>query len=127
MDVDLTESIHENLNDKNLLPSEHFADTGYVSAEHLFNINEKYDVEIVGPVLPDTSWQALQQNGFDLTHFKIDWEQRQVLCPQGCMSQEWSECTQSQSAHSTLSRHWWQGTPKAQTRISRFRELAPVA
>jgi len=91
MDADLIEPIHEKLNQKNLLPSEHFVDTGYVSAEHLVNIDEQYQVEVIGPVLPDTSWQALAQNGFDLTHFTIDWDNCQVRCPQGCLSQGWSE------------------------------------
>lgn len=91
MDADLIKPIHEKLNQKNLLPSEHLVDTGYVSVKHLVNIDEQYQVEVIGPVLPDTSWQALAQNGFDLTHFTIDWDNCQVRCPQGCLSQGWSE------------------------------------
>lgn len=91
MDVDLTQPIHDKLAQKNLLPKEHFLDTGYISAEDLVNMKEQYDVEIVGPVLPDTSWQAQANKGFDLTHFTIDWRQQQVCCPQGNWTQSWSE------------------------------------
>lgn len=226
MDVDLTEPIHDKLGQKELLPREHFMDTGYISAEDLVNMKEYYDVEIVGRVLPDTSWQAQANKGFDLTHFTIDWQQQQVCCPQGNWTQSWSEqlnrhgqtivhvhfsrkycdhcpvrcdCTQAQSEHGrslnflpeaqslmlqkvrqdqkteefqqryatragvegslsqgvrafglrrsrylglakthlqhvitavamNLARlwNWWQEIPKAQTRISHFRALAPV-
>jgi transposase len=226
MDVDLTESIHDKLAQKGLLPKEHFMDTGYVSAEDLVNMEKRYDVEIVGPVLPDVSWQAQANKGFDLTHFTIDWQNRQVRCPEGNWTQSWSEqpnrhqqtiihvhfsrkycdscpvrsdCTQAQSEHGrslnllpeaqhvmlqkrrqyqkseefqeryatragvegclsqgvrafglrrsryiglakthlqhvvtavamNLARlwNWWQEIPKSQTRVSRFRALAPV-
>lgn len=91
MDVDLTQTIHENLAEKNLLPKEHFMDTGYISAEDLVNVKEHYDVEIVGLVLPDTSWQAQANKGFDFTHFTIDWQNQQVCCPQGNCTRSWSE------------------------------------
>lgn len=91
MDVDLTQTIHEKLAQRELLPKEHFMDTGYISAEDLVNAKENYNVEIVGPVLPDTSWQAQANRGFDLMHFTIDWQQQQVCCPQGNWTRSWSE------------------------------------
>lgn len=57
----------------------------------LMNMKEHYDVEIVAPVLPDTSWQAQAKKGFDLTHLTINGQQRQICCPQGNWTQSWSE------------------------------------
>jgi len=91
MDVDVTERIHDKLAEKQLLPETHYVDTGYVSAEVMLTMKEKYAVEIVGPVLPDTSWQAKAGRGFDLSSFTIDWQQKQVQCPQGHQTNSWSE------------------------------------
>lgn len=55
MDVEVTERIHDKLAEKQLLPKTHYVDTGYVSADVMLNLKETYGVEIVGPVLPDTS------------------------------------------------------------------------
>lgn len=91
VDVEMTASIHHNLAAKELLPSEHFLDAGYINSEHLVTLEMNSNVNIVGPVPTDNSWQAQADSGFDLTHFTIDWQQRQVQCPQGQFSQRWSE------------------------------------
>jgi hypothetical protein len=38
---------------------------------------------LVTPALLDTSRQARAGDGFDKTAFTIDWQTRQVRCPQG--------------------------------------------
>ena len=91
MDVAVTEQIHHRLADKHLLPKTHYVDTGYVSAEVILNLEQKYNVEIVGPVLPDTSWQAKEAKGFDLSNFAINWQEKQARCPQGYQTKSWSE------------------------------------
>ena len=91
MDVEVTERIHDKLAEKQLLPETHYVDTGYVSADVMLNLKETYGVEIVGPVLPDTSWQAKEGKGFDLPNFNINWQQKQVQCPQGHQTNRWSE------------------------------------
>ena len=91
MDVEVTEQIHDKLAEKQLLPDTHYVDTGYVSADVMLNLKETYGVEIVGPVLPDTSWQAKEGKGFDLSNFNINWQQKQVQCPQGHQTNSWSE------------------------------------
>lgn len=91
VDVEMTAAIHQNLAAKALLPSEHFLDAGYINSEQLVTLELHSKVNIVGPVPGDSSWQAQADAGFDLTHFTIDWQQQQVQCPQGQLSQRWSE------------------------------------
>ncbi len=49
-DVDQTESIHQSLADKELLPQEHLVDAGYVDGTLLVESQEKYNLELIGPV-----------------------------------------------------------------------------
>jgi len=62
-DVELTAVIHAHLAARDLLPYEHLVDTGYVDAEHLVTSRETYALDLVGPVLADTSWQAQSPEG----------------------------------------------------------------
>jgi transposase len=89
-DVEMTGVIHSALADKDLLPGEHIVDTGYVSAQHLVDSPTDYSVDLVGPVPPDTSWQALANQGFDISCFTGDWESECAICPMGCKSKSWS-------------------------------------
>jgi len=91
VDSEITGVIHESLAQKNLLPSEHLLDTGYMEAEFLITARDKYGIELIGPVMPDTRWQARQGSGFGQSCFHIDWEARQVECPAGRMSYRWQE------------------------------------
>ena len=90
-DVTMTDVIQADLADRDLLPAEHLLDSGYVSAEHLVTSATKHQIELVGPVLLDTSWQAAAAEGFDSSCFTIDWEARTVTCPAGKVSRSWSE------------------------------------
>jgi transposase len=65
-------------------------DAGYVDAQHLLS-SAAAGIDLVGPVLLDTSWQAAAGAGFDLSGFTIDWEQHVVTCPQGKVSRPWTE------------------------------------
>ena len=49
-DVEMTERIHQALEQKQLLPAEHLLDAGYVDAEHLVTSEKRFGVEIIGPV-----------------------------------------------------------------------------
>jgi transposase len=88
-DVTMTDVIHRALAEKELLPSEHLVDTGYVEAEHLVTSRTDHGLELCGPALPDTSWQARSQSAFDITCFAINWEAQEVTCPQGKVSRSW--------------------------------------
>jgi transposase len=66
-------------------------DRGYVDTQALSYGQEKYGVEIVGPVKVNTTWQAQSNKGFDATCFTINWEHQTVTCPNGQSSQVWTD------------------------------------
>jgi transposase len=90
-DMNMTEVIHEDLERKQLLPSEHLMDAGYVDGEHLVNSKKQYEIELVGPVAVNGTWQAKAGNGFDISQFQVDWENKSVTCPEGKLSRKWTE------------------------------------
>ena len=92
-DVETTGEIQADLAARDLLPAEHLLDAGYVSAQHLVASATTHQVDLVGPALLDTSWQAAANEGFDVTCFAIDWEARTVTCPGGRTSRSWTEAT----------------------------------
>jgi transposase len=92
-DVDMTEPIHQALLDKGHLPSVHFADAGYVDAQLLVSSQTDYQIELVGPVRPDVSWQAKAKDGYSIENFAIDWTAKTVTCPQGHTTKSWKSTT----------------------------------
>jgi transposase len=89
-DVEMTEPIQLALADKHLLPTEHIVDAGYTDADWVVRSQRDMGVEVVGPVRSDSSWQARKQTGYDVSHFQIDWQARQAVCPQGHISSSWT-------------------------------------
>lgn len=89
-DVAMTKIIHASLAERNLLPYEHLVDTAYVDADLLIASRDQHGLDLFGPVMPDTSWQAREGTGFDLACFGIDWETMTVTCPRGQSSQRWN-------------------------------------
>lgn len=89
-DVACTAEIQASLANKNLLPSRHFVDAGYIDAELLVESAEKYDIELFGPTRLNASWQACT-GGYDTTRFAIDWHRRAAVCPEGKQSVYWHE------------------------------------
>lgn len=87
--------IHLALEQKGLLPAEHTLDAGYMTIDNLIDSQEQLAVELVGPMRPDTSFQARAQKGYDVAHFSIDWQAKTVTCPQGNTSTLWSPSTDS--------------------------------
>ena len=86
-DVEMTQTIQENLAQHQLLPDEQIVDTGYVDADLLVSSKENYGISLVGPVLSDNSWQAKAGKGFDVGSFHLDWQTERATCPQGQTSQ----------------------------------------
>jgi hypothetical protein len=82
-DMKMTTPIHRELARRDLLPAEHYVDSGYPSAAVLDQARRQFGLTLVSPVLLDTSRQARAGDGFDKTAFCIDWPTRQVSCPQG--------------------------------------------
>jgi hypothetical protein len=82
--------MHTHLAAHDLLPREHLLDTGSIAADHLVSSRLTHAVELVGPVLADTSWQARSPEGFDVSCCGIDWVAQTVTCPQGHRSRRWT-------------------------------------
>ena len=89
-DYNATSLIQQELQEKDLLPAQQLADSAYVSGALLVSSRERFGVELVGPVLPDNSWQAVANEGFDLPNFQIDWNAEQATCPRGKHSCYWT-------------------------------------
>jgi transposase len=92
-DWGMTEPIHGALEQENCLPSRQVVDGGYVDAETIVSSRSKYNVEVLGPVPLENSWQAKAGQGFDLSHFQIDWHSQTVRCPTGQRSRSWTPTT----------------------------------
>jgi len=89
-------TIHMALAAKALLPAEHLIDAGYMNIDNLVNSRQSQQIELIGPMRPDSSRQARTQNGYDIAHFVIDWDAETVTCPQGKASTLWSPSTNKQ-------------------------------
>lgn len=76
---------------RELTPETHLTDAGYVDAPNLVQSREEFGIDLFGPASTDSSWQKKQAQGYDLAHFKIDWEQRQVICPENQLSSSWHD------------------------------------
>jgi transposase len=88
-DMTSTATIHASLAAKGLLPAEHFVDSAYVDAELLVSSRRDHDISLEGPVRGVSSWSSRVGQGYDLSHFVIDWEHQRVTCPQGKLSVTW--------------------------------------
>ncbi len=90
-EVQCTEKIHQALVDKGIPPDQHLVDGAYVGAELLVSSKRDYGISLVGPGRPDPSWQSKFEAAYDRYDFAVDWEQKQVTCPQGKKSMAWRE------------------------------------
>jgi transposase len=106
-DSQVTQSIHQALATKGLLPEEHLVDTGYTEAELVLRSQKDHQLDLVGPLPANNSWQTKDDQAYDLACFAIDWERQQVTCPQGHQSVNWKP-------HLTA-----QGTPMIAVQFSR--------
>lgn len=89
-DSQVTPQLHAALQQKDLLPSRHIVDTGYLDAELLATSSRDYAVELWGPTRQDVRWQAHVEGGFDISRFVINWDQQQATCPAGHTSISWT-------------------------------------
>lgn len=98
-DIEMTGVIHQELERQDLLPAEHFMDTGYVDGDHIVNAQARYGLELLGPVVSNGSWQARDKQAYDISQFSIDWDQRIVTCPQGKTSRKWTVRQDADAPH----------------------------
>jgi transposase len=85
----LTDIQHQ-LAEKNLLPEQHLVDAGYMSAKRIIESRDAYQIDLIGPVHSDPSWQARDPDAYDASVFTIDWQNQQATCPQGKTSRDWN-------------------------------------
>ena len=83
-------TIQQELADRDLLPSIHLLDSGYVDSELLVSARREHGVDVVGPPFGSYSRQRIAGEGYDLHAFVIDWDQEQATCPQGQTSVKWT-------------------------------------
>ncbi len=97
-DHDALAPIQADLAARDLLPSEHYVDSGYVDAAALVDSQQERQVTLVGPVQLDGQWQAQAPEGITNAQFTIDWEAEQVTCPAGTVSRRWTPTTDPKGA-----------------------------
>ncbi len=88
--------IHQDLAAKDLLPGEHLVDKGYMNIRQVVAAESSYHIQTIGYPMPDSSWQAKAEKGFDLANFGIDWANWVVTCPMQRLSRAWKESQDSQ-------------------------------
>ena len=62
-----------------------------MTASHLITSQVQHAVSLIGPIAPNTSWQAQAGAGFEIANFTLDWHIQRAICPQGCHSCLWME------------------------------------
>jgi hypothetical protein len=94
-DAEMTQVIHQRLAGRRLAPGEHAADAGYVSAGHILAARDDHGITLPGPVGAGTTQASRSGTGQEpplaQDAFRIDWDARQVTCPQGAVSIFWSD------------------------------------
>ena len=91
-----TGAIHDALATKELTPSTHLVDAGYVSASHLVEAHERHNIDLAGPPRPGTSWHDRTEGAFRTADFSIDWDRCVVRCPEGKDSTSWTSRADTQ-------------------------------
>ena len=93
-DAAMTEKIHATLAGRELLPAQHYLDSGYPSAALVVDSLHRWGVSLVTPLLADQSPQARAGAGYDRASFTIDFDTQRATCPQGHSSTWWNPVTQ---------------------------------
>lgn len=61
-----------------------------MDADLLVRSQKELGIEVIGPVRPDSRGPAQAGQGYDVAHFRVDWQAQQVTCPQGCTNTCWT-------------------------------------
>jgi transposase len=85
-DVEETMPLLLDLQARDLVPEVRLVDSGYISGDVLAR-HAQLGIELVGPLKQEGGWQ--HETGYGVSAFQVDWQQQQVRCPQGHLSQNW--------------------------------------
>ncbi|MFE4825641.1 IS1182 family transposase [Streptomyces sp. NPDC056672] len=83
--------VHRALAGRDLLPGEHWVDTGYANGPAMSAARQDHGVDLHGPLKAVTSAQSRGEAAFGQDAFSIDWDQRQVTCPGTHTSTVWRQ------------------------------------
>lgn len=88
-DARATRPIQSRLVAKNLAPKEHVVDTGYMSVAHLVSAKNNFQIDMIGKLKSGAQWQKKVEGAYFSTDFKILWDEKKVICPEGHESTSW--------------------------------------
>ncbi|MFE2729445.1 IS1182 family transposase [Kitasatospora sp. NPDC059327] len=78
------------LDQRELLPAEHFVDQGYTSVALKQQVAREFGVGLVGPVRARTTRKSRKGDVFNRDAFVIEWDAKKVTCPQGKTNRQWA-------------------------------------
>jgi transposase len=90
-DIEMLKPIHNDLVEAGLPPSDHYLDGAYIGAWEMVKSARDHGIRLIGPVRRDNGWQARAGEGYDASHFAVDWDHHVVTCPQGHESIQWCQ------------------------------------
>ncbi|MFD8463479.1 IS1182 family transposase, partial [Streptomyces antimycoticus] len=83
--------VHAGLARRDLLPAEHWVDTGYANGGALAAARHDHRVALHGPLKSVTVPHARGEAVFGQDAFTIDWNNQHVTCPNGVTSTQWHQ------------------------------------
>ena len=83
--------IQQALIEKEMPPRDHFVDAAYISSELLVASRDDQGIALRGPTRPSQGWQTQVEGAYTVEQFHIDFDKKQVRCPQGNVSAAWWE------------------------------------
>src|SRR6266852_6993610 len=83
--------IQQALIEKEMPPRDHFVDAAYISSELLVDSRDDQGIALRGPTRPSQGWQTQVEGAYTVDQFIIDFDKKQVRCPQGNVSAAWWE------------------------------------
>lgn len=83
--------VHSRLAERDLLPGEHWVDTGYANAGALAAARRDHQVALHGPLKSVTVPHARGEATHGQDAFTIDWDNQHVTCPNGVTSTQWHQ------------------------------------
>jgi transposase len=77
--------------EKDLPPNKNLVDAASIDAELLVSSQQDDGITLRGPARRNPNGQANVEGAYTLADFAVDWERRQVHCPQGKAAASWAE------------------------------------
>jgi transposase len=83
--------VHAHLAERELLPAEHWVDTGYANSPAMVAAHRDHGVELHGPLQAVNSVQTARGDGsYGQDAFLLDWDNQRATCPNGSASTSWA-------------------------------------